>query len=849
MSIQFHSKKNIFRGLFLFTTSLLLLTNSSFSQQVFTISGRVTDAKTGDPVPFANVGIRGKNVGTTTNFDGFYSLKTKIIGDSLSASAVGLAPRSKAINKTAATQTIDFKLTDEARQMAEVIVKRGENPAWRILRGVIDNKEKNDKKRLTAYEYESYSKMEVDMDNITDKFKKKKVVKKIQEAIDRMEKLKGDEGQVLIPAIISEAFSKFYYRESPQRKKEVIQKTNVTGVAVNKMDFLTQLIGGNTFQNYNFYDNSVPFLGKDFPSPLASDWKSQYNYFLSDSMQIGNYWSYLIEFDPKRKEDLSFTGSMWIDSKSFALLQIDAVIGKEANINFVEKIKVSQEMEETSEGAWMPSKTRFLIDLAPLSEGTPGLVAKFYTSNKNYLLNKPKELSFFDVPVEVAEDAKTKDPEFWKVARTDSLSREDKLAMAMVDTIRNIPIVKTYVEIAEVLTSGWYNFGKFEIGPYVHAIRFNKPEGFRPTLGFRTTADFSKHWVLRGFVAIGTNDLKIKYSGEVDYIFNRKHWTVAGIRHTWDMERLGLSTDLIGDNKLFWAFTRLGNFNGGYFQRESEAFFKTEPTRNWTLTAAINHRTFEPMGEPYLIFKYRTNPELGDKSPLKEQYEDTFAYFEARFAKGENYVMDGNERVTLNTRRVPIITFRYTRGMRAFGGDFEYNKFSLKLYQTFRLGVLGRSNYTLNLGYTPDNLPAPLLFPHVGNRTPFMNRIAFNTMNYYEFVSDRYASFQFNHQFEGLLFNRIPAIRKLKWRLVALANVLVGSQREENQKIIPDRDAAGRDIANFGALDPSKPYLEVGYGIDNIFKFIRIQAIHRLTYRDVPNAQNFTVKASFHFSF
>ena len=831
---------------------LLLVAVSIFSLQIqaqYVITGRVTDAKSGDPVPFANVALKGKSIGTTTNFEGNYTLKTKILADSMLATSVGYLPRVKKISKDVTNQVVNFQLADGDLKLAEVVVKRGENPAWRILRGVVENKEKNDRKRLSAYEYDSYSKMELDLNDISQKMREKKVMRKIGDVIDKMEKLAGEDGKPVIPAFISETVSKFYYRESPLRKKEHILKTNVTGVAVNKMDLITQLLGGNMFQNYNFYDNFVPFLGKDFPSPMANDWKSQYNYYLADSMQLDKYWCYLIEFDPKRKLDLSFTGSMWIDSKTFALLQIDATIGKEANINFIDKIKISQELEQTSDSAWLPAKTRFLVGLAKLSEGTTGMLVKQYVANKNFVVDKPRDLSFFDVPVEVAEDAKDKNPEYWKQARPDSLNREDRLAMAMVDTIRNIPIVKTYVEIAEVLTSGYKTFNKFDVGPYVMSFGVNAYEGFRSHIGFRSNASFSKEWVIRGFLGFGTKDLTVKYGGELDYILNRKRWTMVGIKHSYDLERLGLASDQIGENKLFLAFTRFGNFRGGYFQHETEAFFKTEALRNWTFTTGLNHRTFQPLGNPFLDFEYLTNPSLGDASPRSSIYEDTYAYFEARFAKNENYVMDGNEKITLNTRRIPVITFRYTKGISIAGGQFDYDKFTLKFYQTFRLGVIGRSAYTLKFGYSPSTLPAPLLFPSVGNQTFFFNREAFNTMSYHEFVSDKFVSLQYLHQFEGFLFNRLPLIKKLKWRLVGLANVLYGSERIENQDLVPKLDSQGMRTTHLSALNPNIPFVEVGYGIDNIFKIFRVQALHRITYTDNPFVKNFSVKVSLHFSF
>ena len=216
--------------------------------------------------------------------------------------------------------------------------------------------------------------------------------------------------------------------------------------------------------------------------------------------------------------------------------------------------------------------------------------------------------------------------------------------------------------------------------------------------------------------------------------------------------------------------------------------------------------------------------------------------------------MDGNERITLGTKRAPVLTIRYTRGLKTLGGEYNYNRLTLRAQQSLRLGALGRMTYLLSAGYTPDVMPAPMLFPHIGNPTPLLTTNTFNRMQFYEFVSDRFVAVHVQHRFEGLLFNRIPGIRKLNWRLIANFDALWGSLSKENQAVstakpLPD----GIRPIRFGALDGHKPYMEVGYGIDNIFKLIRIQAIHRLNYLDDgPNGiplNSFALKASATLSF
>ena len=146
----------------------LFIAQAAFSQVL--IKGRVTDAANGDPIPFASVGVLGLNYGATTNFQGEFTLHAKSITDSLFASVVGYKKRLKWVDKKLKTIEIDFQLESATKEMAEVIVYSGENPAFKILRNVLKNREKNDRSKLESYEYSSYSKMELDVDNISDKF-------------------------------------------------------------------------------------------------------------------------------------------------------------------------------------------------------------------------------------------------------------------------------------------------------------------------------------------------------------------------------------------------------------------------------------------------------------------------------------------------------------------------------------------------------------------------------------------------------------------------------------------------------------------------------------------------------
>ena len=321
------------------------------AQAQYSYKGLVTDAETGDPIPFASVGLKGVNSGGTTYFQGFYSFQSKVASDSLFVSMVGYTRRTKSVDKSPGMHEVDFQVKPSAADLSEVKVYSGENPAFRILRAIQANKSRNDRIQMAAYEYDSYAKMELDVDNISEQFKGKKVMQDIASSIKKFEQQAGEDGKLLIPTYITETVSKFYYLESPRRRREHILKTNIKGVGMGEGGLISQLVGGNLVTNYNFYQNFISFFGKDFASPIGEQWKQTYTYYLLDTVQVEGRTCYQIEFEPKNPADLTYTGQMWIDTTQFALTQIDATVGKAANLNFIEKVKISQELEQTESGS------------------------------------------------------------------------------------------------------------------------------------------------------------------------------------------------------------------------------------------------------------------------------------------------------------------------------------------------------------------------------------------------------------------------------------------------------------------------------------------------------------------
>lgn len=827
----------LFRFWVLFT---VLASGAAMGQTV--VRGKVTDVHSGDPIPFANIIFKGTTDGTTTDFEGNFSVSTMTGVDSLVVSYMGYATRTKKV-QAGVVQVLNFQLEEEVTTLQEVVFEAGENPAYEILRNVVKNKWRNDKRQLTAYEYDTYTKIEVDVDNMSEKFRQRKVIRRITQVLDSVEQIAGEDGKPVLPIFISESVSKFYYRTDPQLRFERILKSKINGIGIQDGTLVTQFVGAS-FQEYNFYQNWLNIVTKEFVSPLADGWRLYYNYDLTDSLYIGDHFCYRLDFYPKSPLDLAFTGTVWIARDNWALKQIDASVGKRANLNFVEKIRIQQELEPTSHGPWLPVKNRVLIDVSELTSSAAGMLAKFYTSNKNLVVNQPKVPSFYEREIMMEEDARQfEDEEYWDTLRHEPLSETEKNVYRMIDTLQNIPVVKTYTDVVKIAVNGYYSAGKINIGPYISLASFNNIEGLRLQPGFKTNYEFSRKWVLGGSIGYGFDDERMKYSAFVQNILSRERWTTLTMSARSDLGRVGLDDENLADNYLFLAAQRFGTFRRAYYFDESRVNFQRELFRGLAQRVAFRYSTFRPVYD----FGYRRAENEYD---TLQTYENAELIVETRFARDELFIINDNERLSLGTSKWPEVTLRYTHGFKGIAGsDFDYDKLRMSIHKRIRFGPIGVGYVTLTGEYVFSKLPYPLLSLHLGNQTPFFAHVTYNLMDYGEFVSDRFASLHYSHHFEGFLLNRIPLMRKLKWRLVGTSNVILGGMSSMNKALIAERpDEEGLTV---GFLSRGLPYIELGYGVENILKFFRVDFIHRVTYLDKtknPDVRKFGVLFSFQFN-
>jgi hypothetical protein len=806
------------------------------------VDGVVTDAAKYEPLPFVNVYFRNSTEGTTTDINGRFLLKASFPYDSMVISAVGYRQQVLPV-KAGTSQQLSIALQPDLVNLDEVVVMSGENPAWAIIRNVVKNKNLNDKRSLSAYAYKSYSRIEFDIENISPKLEKKKLMADIWSGIDSASLEKNANGRVVLPVFLSEAISKYYVKNDPFARREEVEKTKLAGVAIEDGSMMSQLVGA-AYQEYNFYQNWVRFLEKEFISPIADSWKVYYDYEIVDTVLLDQDICYEIKLFPQRKEEPAFNGTIWITASEFALKKLDIYIDKATNLNFMEKIELKQELGKTTAGPWLPKLTDLKIDVSNLGKNTAGIWIKSLNATSDWEINDLKDKKFYTNEVFVAEDYSTHSDAYWDGTRPISLTPLQLKTYAVIDTLTEIPRVKSMVEFVKLATTGYWRRGKFDIGPYLFAYAHNNFEGHAFRLGIKTNEYFNNKITLKTYLGYGTMDQQWKYGFTGSYIIKRKPWTEFKVQSSRDLEQVGLrAEELIDDNYIFYAATRWQNFRRPFYLSSNSFSLQTEPAKGLMHKLTMRHEYYDPQ-YPFYYYENPGNP----GSELKSDLYSSTIKFSTRWARDEMFLQNGNQRVSLGSRRAPIIQLDYTYGFRdVLQSDFEFHKIQLDLFQKLRLGGFGESRYNLRGGLIIGQVPYLLLENHIGNESMFYTTGAFNTMNFFEFVSDQYVSLRYEHFFQGLILNKIPLIRKLKWRLLGTANVLYGSLRQENIDIISPVDPEGNPTPGFNQLDPTIPYVELGYGIENIFKFIRVDGVHRITYRDQPEAQKFALKFSFQF--
>jgi hypothetical protein len=827
--------------IFLFALVIVLVAVvDGWGQKV--IRGMVKDENTDERIPFASVIFPGTTTGTTANDSGEYLfLLPYLPGDSVSASTLGYASESRAVNRSLDSQTLNFSLSRTGYTLKAFTVNAGVNPALIILRKIIRNKPRNNNDKLDSYTYEVYNKLELDIDKINkDKLSRNPILKPFSFIFKEMDSTSED--KPFLPIFLTETISDYYFQKKPARTKEVIKASQRSGLnAINLTEYL-----GTMYQNINIYHNFLPVFDKSYISPISDIAAVYYDYRIVDTQYIDQRRCFHLTFTPKRKGENTFFGDFWVNDTTFAIQKMNMEVSPNANINFISRISLTEEFRPLNDSLWFLVKDKFIADFVP-PKGlkTFGIIGRKTTYYRNIIVNDTAATNIFESKqfrdnVNVLPGADTKNKDYWDSHRGVELGKNEKAIYAMVDTLQKMPLFQKYSNAIQFITTGKKAFGPVEFGPYYYEFSEDHLENYRVELDMGTTTSLSKSLYLNGYAAYGFQDRTFKEKIGGLWLLNRDPWMYLYGSYTHDLDNGGLYNDEISTDNIFTLAVRKPGIPQKFVLIDEKRleFFK-EWYNGFSVHAEFTNKKFSPFAPLPTSNYFQSN--ANDFEPLN----NSEIALNFRYAYHERFLKLDYSRISLGSS-YPIVQFKYSAGLRGvLQSNYTYHKYGINISDNLSIAPFGNLSYDIYAGKINGTLPYLLLEVHPGNELYYYDSHAFNMMNRYEYLSDQYAGFNIEHDIGGGIFDYIPFIRRLKFRQFWTAKAVIGSLSAANQELNLKGGYPFMTLKN-------NPYMELGTGVSNILRFLRVDFIWRVLPKPQPSdpsIRKFGVFGSFQIDF
>ncbi len=798
---------------------------------------------------YISVYYEGKGVGVITNQEGEYVIRTQPGWNELTFSAVGY--KKKAIKIRPGERTLNVKLAPDDILLSELVVKpkkerysRKNNPAVDFMRKVIANKKNLKLKENDFYSYDKYQKMKTSLSNITDEKLTKGIYKRFSFLKDQMESSLLTDSTYILPLSVQETASSTIFRKEPESEKEIIRGFNSSGIEefFSTGDMLSTVLT-DVFSDINIYDDDIRLLQRRFVSPIGRNAISFYKFYLMDTIQVGQDECVHLTFVPQNSMDFGFTGHLYVlKDSTYAVKKCTMKLPKKTGVNFVESMDIIQEFQQLEDGNWVLTDDDMIVELK-LIKSIEGVEVQRTTKYTNYNF-EPIEEHFFKIKGDVIKqsDMMNQNEEFWANVRQVPLTKTENNMDLFIKHLESIPGFKFIIFGAKAFIENFVETGnpsKFDIGPINTMMTSNYLEGFRMRLSGKTTAAFNPHWFLQGYGAYGLKDNRWKYFGEVTYSFKKADF------FPWEFPKHYLSLSykndvmapmdkyLMTDKDNIFVSLKVSPVEHMSYVKDATLTYEKETHSGFSVKATAKHRQDEPAGKLEYI---KNNKE---KTAITKMNTTEFG-ITLSYSPGQTYINTKQRRrpVSLDA---PVFKLSHTTGINGLGGDYKFNLTEASIWKRFWFSSWGKLDVTLNAGAQWNRVPFPLLILPAANLSYItQDNETFNLINNMEFLNDRYVSLALTYDMNGKLFNRIPLIKKLKWREVFRIRGLYGHLTDKNNPYISNNEDLFLFPTNDGEvmshiMDKKTPYLEASFGIYNIFKILHIEYVHRLTYRNLPN--------------
>ena len=840
---------------------LFLLLGCCISVSAQNIQGVVTDSLTNEPIPYLSVFYEGKGVGSITDNDGHYKVETRKGWNKLTFSAVGYV--TKVVNIIpGVTKNLNVRMRPDDIMLDEVVVKpkrekysRKNNPAVELMKKVIAHKNNNKLSENDYYQYNKYQKITMSLNDVTPEMLEKGMYKKMPFLKDQIE-LCEETNKFILPISVDETASQKIYRKHPKSEKTIIKGMSSTGV--NELfatgDMLSTVLK-DVFTDVNIYDNDIRLLQYPFISPISSsDAISFYKFYIMDTTFVDKDKCFHLTFVPNNSQDFGFTGHLYVlADSSYTVKKCTMNLPKKSGVNFVDNMDIIQEFEQLPNGEWVLKTDDMIVEMT-LMKIMQGFQIRRTTRYSDYAFDELPQQLFKRKGAEIKEaDAMMRGDDFWNQYRPVPLTQTESSMDMLVKRLEQMPGFKYVIFVLKAFIENFVETGtkdnpsKVDIGPVNTMISNNYIDGLRLRMSAQTTANLNPHLFFKGYYAYGFKDHRSKYMGEVEYSFNKKEYLPRefpknSITFSYQYDVMSPTDKFLKTDKdnVFVSF-KTSTVDQMSYVRNIALKYENETQFGLKTTVEVKHSTDEPTGG----LAYITNDDQKTLVPEIQTMEASLAF---RYAPGETFVNTKQRRIPVSFD-APVFTLSHTAGFKGvLGGEYNYNLTEIGLYKRFWFSSWGKIDMFVKGGAQWNKVPFPLLIMPAANLSYILQRETFNLINNMEFLNDRYASLDVSWDLNGKIFNRIPLLKKLKWREAIGFKMLYGHLTDKNNPmkhpgdselfLFPTRDGRPTSFV----MDPKTPYMECSVGIHNIFKILHIDYVRRLNYLDHPDANKWGVR-------
>lgn len=848
---------------------LLLLPSTLHSQEAggrVRIYGKVTDTATMDAVPYASVRIRNTSLGCSSDNNGNFSFYANVLKDTLIISSLGYKDEKIPLSRFI-KMPINVILEPTNYALKEVTIKpkkekyrKKDNPAVILAKEVIKRRDDTSIKNKPFYSRKRHEKLSIALNNIDltkgNPFGKK--FKFLEEYIDTS----LISGKPILNITAREMIGTDYYRKDPKRERQHVMARRRNGIDDSFNAAEIDVLYEEIFKDIDIFQDNIPLFKCVFVSPLSKIGPSFYKYYIMDTVEIDGEKCIDLSFTPFNVESQGFTGHLYITADStFFIKSIEMNVPHDINMNFVEYMNIRQNYSRLNDGTRMLNDESLVCEFK-IIDALYGFYANKNVSYANYMFESDdKALEILKSPMQVVEDEDSykKDKKFWAENRLGKISEKEQAMGSMMERLRANPWFYWGEKCVSFLFTGWVPLSKNNppvfYGPVNTTFSYNDLEGFRMRTGAMTSAHLCPYVFGNFYVAYGFRDKKWKYMGELEYSFKKKReypneFPRHSLRMRYEHDIFQYGQNYLYTNKdNFVLSLKRGNNNKVGYVRKAEVTYTHELYSHFSYNITLRHRTDIP--SRFIKFE-RTSTTDGTTSITRvKDLKQSEIEINLRYAPKEKFMQSKWNRRSITPEK-PVFTLSHKIGFKNFlGSEFYYHHTEASFKKRFWFSAFGYTDCIVKAGKVWNKVPFPLLIMPNTNLSYTIQKEAFSLMNPMEFINDQYVSWDLTYYMNGLIFNRIPGIKKLKWREVITFRGIFGHLSEKNR---PDPLNTGM-LYKFPFNDGQQqylgkmPYMEVGVGIENIFKVLRIDYIRRISYTDLPGISKWGIQVEFHLQF